>query len=424
MGEKFRKAALYPRVVKVHQDFPGEALRDIGGATAEAVARLRIAERVRPGQKVAITSGSRGIAHVPEVIARVVAAVRAQGAEAWIIPAMGSHGAATPEGQEEILRDYGVTAEAVGAPVISQPEVVQIGTTPRGVPVYVDRLLYEADHIIVVNRVKPHTDFSGKIESGLQKMMAIGFGKHHSASACHRYFVEYGYEPVLREVSAHIMERCRVLGGIALLENGYDETVRIVGVPRETLVEEEEALLAEAYQLLGRLPFEELHVLIVDEIGKHISGSGMDPNVTGRDTCSTHTVPQKPRIRRIIIRDLHPLSHGNAIGIGYADFVRRQAVEKIDWAASATNAVVGAGPETVRVPLTYDTDRECLDAAFMTVGPTPPPDLRLVRIRNTLRLDQFWASEALLPEIRENPALTLLTAPEPLRFDAQGNLVE
>jgi hypothetical protein len=424
MREELMARGGYPRVVKVHQDFPGEALRDIGGATAEAVARLRLAERVRPGQRVAITAGSRGIANLPTVIAQVVAAVRVRGAEACIIPAMGSHGAATPEGQEEILRDYGITAEAVGAPVISQPEVVRIGTTPRGIPVYVDRLLNEVDHILVVNRVKPHTDFFGKIESGLQKMMAIGFGKHHSASACHHYFVDYGYEPVLREVSAYIMEHCRVLGGIALLENGRDETVRIVGVPRETLVEEEEALLAEAYQLIGRLPFEELHVLIVDEIGKHISGSGMDPNVTGRDTCSTHTPPPKPRIRRIIVRDLHPLSHGNAVGIGYADFVRRQAVEKIDWAASATNAVVGAGPETVRVPLTYDTDRQCLDAAFMTVGPTPPARVRLVRIRNTLLLDQFWASEALLPEIRANPALTLLTEPEPLRFDAEGNLLD
>jgi hypothetical protein len=200
--------------------------------------------------------------------------------------------------------------------------------------------------------------------------------------------------------------------------------VRIVGVPRETLVEEEEALLAEAYQLIGRLPFEELHVLIVDEIGKNLSGAGMDPNVTGRDTCTTHTVPDKPRIRRIIIRDLHPLSHGNAVGIGYADFILRRAVDKIDWAPTATNAVVGSGPETVRVPLTYDTDRECLDAAFMTVGPTPTPDLRLVRIRNTLVLDHFWASASLLPEMQANPALTILTEPEPMRFDAEGNLVD
>jgi hypothetical protein len=411
-------------VVRVKQDFPGEALRDIPGAVAGAVARLRVAERVRAGQRVAITSGSRGIANVPEVIARLVAAVRTQGAEVCIIPAMGSHGAATPEGQAEILRDYGVTEEAVGAPVISQPEVVRIGTTPLGVPVYVDRILAEADHIIVVNRVKPHTDFFGQIESGLQKMMAIGFGKHQGASACHHYFVDHGYEAVLREVSQLIMDHCRVLGGVALLENGYDQTVCIVGVPRETLVEEEEALLAEAYQLIGRLPFEELHVLLVDEIGKNLSGAGMDPNVTGRDTCTTHTVPDKPRIRRIIIRDLHPLSHGNAVGIGYADFALRRAVDKIDWAPTATNAVVGSGPETVRVPLTYDTDRECLDAAFMTVGPTPTPDLRLVRIRNTLLLDHFWASESLLPEIRENPALTILTEPEPLRFDGEGNLVD
>lgn len=424
MSEPWTTVAEYPRVVRVRQDFPGEALRDIPGAIAEAIARLRVPERVRAGQKVAITAGSRGIAHLPEVLAGVVAAVRARGAEVYIIPAMGSHGAATPEGQAEILRDYGITEAAVGAPVISQPEVVRIGTTPLGIPVYVDRLLAEADHIIVVNRIKPHTDFFGKIESGLLKMMAIGFGKHQGANACHRYLVDHGYEAVLREVSGLIMERCPVLGGVALLENGYDETVRLVGVPKETLVAEEEALLAEAYQLLGRLPFEDLHVLIVDEIGKNLSGAGMDPNVTGRDTCTTHTVPTTPRIRRIIVRDLHPLSHGNAVGIGYADFALRRAVDKIDWAPTATNAVVGAGPESVRIPLTYDTDRECLDAAFMTVGPTPTPDLRLVRIRNTLALEEFWASESLLPECEENPALTILTEPEPMRFDAAGNLVD
>ena len=395
---------------------------DVAGAVAEAVDRLRVKQRIRPGQRVAITAGSRGIANLPEVVGGLVAAVREQGADVCIVPAMGSHGGATPEGQAEVLRHYGIVESAVGAPVVSQPEVIRIGTTSRGIPVHVDRVLARADHIIVVNRVKPHTDFSGRIESGLLKMMAIGFGKHHSAGACHHHLVDRGHEEVIREVSGRVMDHCGVLGGVAMLENGYHQTVRVVGVPRETLVEEEEALLVEAYGLLGRLPFEDLDVLIVDEIGKNISGAGMDPNVTGRDTCSTHVVPDKPRFRRIIVRDLHPLTHGNAVGIGCADFVRRKAVEKIDWAPTRANAVTAASPEGARLPITYETDRECLDAAFMTVGTTPIPKLRLVRILNTLFLEEFQASESLIPELRGRPGLTVLTEPRPLGFDAEGNL--
>ena len=333
-----------PRWAPVRQTFGGTPVTDVPGAVAAALAQLGVDGRVKPGQRVAVSAGSRGVANVVAVTRAAVAELRRLGAEPFVFPCMGSHGGAQPAGQLDVLTSYGLTAAAVGAPVISQGEVVPLGQTPSGVPLWCDKLAFEADHLLVINRVKPHTDFSGLIESGPTKMLAIGLGKHHGAEDCHRRFVQRGYEPVLREVGDALWARLPLLGGLGLVENGHDLTVRIGAVHPHRHEEDEAELLAYAKEVFGYLPFDELDVLLLDEIGKDISGAGLDPNVTGVDCCKTHTVPDTPRILRIGIRSLTPASHGNAAGIGQADFALQRCVDAVDWQVTATNLIVAAAP--------------------------------------------------------------------------------
>lgn len=414
----------WPRWALVEQSFAGTPITDFGAAVAEVVAELRLADRIRPGQRVAITAGSRGIANIVAVTAAVVAEVRRLGAEPFVFPCMGSHGGATPAGQAEVLHSYGITEAAVGAPVISQGEVVPLGETVGGIPLWADKLAAAADHLIVVNRVKPHTDFSGILESGPTKMLAIGVGKHFGAEDCHRRFVSRGYVEVLREVGDALWSRLPVAGGIGLVENGHDRTVRIAAVRPDCHEADEVALLAYAKEVFGYLPFDDLQVLLIDWIGKNISGSGMDPNVTGVDCAKVHTPPPVPRILRLCLRGLTAESHGNAAGIGQADFVLQRCADAVDWQATATNVVVAAAPESGRCPLTYPTDAAMLTAAFRTIGPVPPPEVRLARVRSTLHVDRLLVSEALLPELREHPRCRQVSEAALLAFDEQGMLAD
>ncbi len=413
----------YPRWARVRQRFPGEPVADIPAAVAAALAELRAGERVKPGDKVGITAGSRGIVNIVAVTAAAVAELKRLGAVPFVFPAMGSHGDANPEGQLAVLTSYGITESAVGAPVLSRPELASLGETKTGIPLWCDALAYGADHLVVVNRVKPHTDFSGMIESGPTKMLAIGVGKHTGASDCHRRFVERGYEEVIREVGDALWDRLPVLGGIGLVENGHEQTVAIGAVRPDSHEADEAALQERAKEVFGSLPVDFLHVLIVDEIGKNISGSGMDPNVTGTDCCRTHRPPEKPTIRRIVIRGLTEESHGNAAGIGNGDFVLQRCVDAVDWHATAVNVVTAASPEGGRCPLVYATDRDLLAACFLTTGELPPDQLRLIRIRNTLLVDDFLASEPLLPGLRRHPRCEVASDPEPMRFSDDGILL-
>lgn len=414
----------WPRWARVTQRFPGEPIVDVSAAVTAAMAELRVADKIRPGQTVAVTAGSRGIHGIVAIIAAVIAELKRLGAVPFVFPCMGSHGGACAEGQLEVLRDYGFTDEAVGAPVRSQYDLVPVGQTATGIPLWCDKLAFEADHILLVNRVKPHTDFSGLIESGPTKMLAIGIGKHVGANDTHRRFVERGYEAVIREVGDALWERLHVLGGIGLVENGHGDTVRIGAVRPESHEADEAALLETAKAVFGYLPFEHLHVLIVDEIGKDISGSGMDPNVTGTDACKTHTPPASPFIWRILVRGLTPASHGNASGIGNADFVLKRCADAIDWDVTATNLVTAASPEGGRLPLVYPDDVSMLEATFKTTGSTPPSELRLVRIKNTLHPDRMLVSEALLPEAAAHPRCTIQGDPQPMLFDENGLLCD
>lgn len=414
----------WPRLQRVRQTFPGREIDDLPAAVAAACTQIGLSAQLRRGDRVAITAGSRGVRDMTAVIRATVAQVKALGAEPFVFPCMGSHGGATAEGQAAVLESYGVTTEGVGAPVISQPEVVSLGQTTSGIPLWADRLAAEAEHLIVINRVKPHTDFTGLLESGPTKMLAIGLGKWFSASDCHRRFVDRGYEAVIREVGDALWERLPVAGAIGLVENGHDRTVRIAGIRRSAHESDEAALLAYSKEVFGYLPTDHLDILIIDAIGKNISGAGMDPNVTGTDCARVHTPPDLPRIQRILVRSLTPESHGNAAGIGMADFALRRCVEAIDWAATATNVVVAAAPESGRCPLVCATDREMLEAACLTTGSAPPEQLRIARIRSTLEVDDLLVSEPLLAELAAHPRCQLVGPLEPLVFDAAGFLPE
>jgi len=412
----------WPRLYRVTRRFPGTPLADVAAATREALAELAIESRVKPGQRIVITSGSRGVANMVATTAAAVAEIRRLGAEPIVIPAMGSHGGGTPEGQLAVLTGYGITPEAVGAPVVSQADVVSLGNTDGGVPLFADRLAAESDGLLVINRVKPHTDFTGELESGPNKMLAIGLGKWHSASTCHSWFCEQGYDAILREVGAALWQRLPMLGALGLVENGHHETVRIGAVRPSSAHADEAALLAEARKVFGYLPFERLDVLLVDQLGKDISGSGMDPNVTGADGCKLHGRRATPFIWRICVRGLSAATHGNATGIGNADYALRRCTDKVDWAATYTNTVAAASPEGARCPVVFADDRAMVEAAFRTSGPRAPESKRLVWIRDTLRVDDILVSEALLGELRDEVVATISEYGPGLDLDADGFL--
>jgi hypothetical protein len=407
---------------RIRQTFEGPAVQDIPAAVAAELTRVNVASLIKPGQSVALTAGSRGVANIAAILKAVAEYLRGLGAQPFIIPAMGSHGGGTAEGQLDVLRHYGITEERMGVPLRATMAVVPIGETPDGLPVWLDKYAAGADHIGVINRVKPHTDFGGAIESGLFKMMAIGLGKYRGAQLYHRANVQYGYEHVIRSVGRTVLERARIAFGLGVVENGYDQTAIIRAALATQLEATELELQARAKQLVARLPFEFLHLLIVEEMGKNISGSGMDTKVIGRLMNIVEPPPTRPRILRIYVRDLHDDSYGNATGVGLADFVSRRLAAKIDPRATYINCLTGLSPESARIPMTFDTDREAVEAALGTIGLVPPEAARIVRIKNTLLLEEMDVSEALLPEVRQRAGLEVLWGPKPLAFDHAGML--
>ncbi len=409
-----------PRMVRLRQTFPRPRVTDIPRAVADALDRAR--PPVGRGDAVALGVGSRGVANLDVIVAATVRYLQDRGARPFIFPAMGSHGGGTPEGQQAVLARYGVTEAAMGCPVRATMDVVQVGEA-LGLPVWLDRHAAEADWIGLVNRVKPHTDFKGTIESGLFKMMTIGFGKHRGAIQYHRANIHHGYETVITAVGREMLARARIAFGLATVENGYDETALIEAFGAADLEAGERRLLAQAREWMARLPFSRLDVLIVEEMGKNISGAGMDSNVIGRPTNPHEPFPADPRILWIVVLDLTEQSHGNATGIGNADFTTRRLVEKIDMKATLVNCITACAPNGARIPATYDTDREAIETALDCIGLTPPERARAIRIKNTLVLGEIEVSEALLDEVRARPDLTPLGDAAPLRFDAAGRLL-
>ena len=373
---------------------------------------------VRPGARVCLAVGSRGIDRIDAVVAATVERLREAGADVYIVPAMGSHGGATAEGQLEVLASYGITPEAVGCEIRSDMATVELGEVRPGVPVFLDRHAHdEADLIVPINRVKPHTDFTGEIESGLSKMIAIGLGKQRGADTFHRQGFATFHE-LIPAVAAFTLAHAPIPFGLALVENGHARLVRVEAVPAARILSRERELLVLAREAMARLPLAAIDVLVLDVIGKDISGLGMDSNVVGRYYTGPTGVP--PAIQRIVVRDLTAETEGNAVGIGMADVVLRQAVERMDARKTYVNCITAKTPEGARVALTVDTDREALAVALACCLRVAPPDATIVRVRDTKHLEQFYVSVPALPEVLAGGRCELLEPPHPIRFDATG----
>lgn len=418
----------FPPMTRVRQLFPRQPPMDTRAVLAREWEPLR--GQIRPGARIAIAVGSRGITGLAEIVAETVRWLRAAGAAPFIIPAMGSHGGATPDGQTEVLATYGVTAEAMGVPVRASLDVRRIGTSEHGVPVFCSEDALAADGIVIVNRVKPHTDFfSDTLGSGLLKMCVVGLGKRTGAAAMHGAAMRTGYETAIRGIAEVIERDAPLLAGVAIVEDQHHATARLRVVPRGRFAEEEAMLLTEARRLLPLLPFEEIDLLVVDRLGKNISGAGLDPNVIGRAVHRYATElgrlgRRAPFIRRIVVRDLTLETEGNAIGLGLADVTTTRVVRALDARKTYLNALTSLSPNSAKIPIHFDTDREAIARTLEslaledTVGTA-----RVVRIRNTLELGRLEVSAALLPEVRARSA-TLETegATAPWEFDTAGNL--
>ena len=407
----------FPRMVRIRQHFDDDPIADPRATAHEAAASLLEGAPIRPGQTVAITGSSRGIANIAEIIAGAVAALKEAGLRPFVVPAMGSHGGGTAECQAAVLHHYGVTEEAVGAPVRSCTDTVTLCHTPEGIPVVLDRLAAEADHILAVNRIKPHTHLTGPLESGLAKILVIGLGKPAGALTYHRAFMKHGFNEVFHAAVPLVLEHTSVLGGLGIIENALDHTARIVPVRSSEILEREPELLRDATARMAKLPFDNIHVLVVDQIGKDVSGAGMDTNIIGRDRPGPH-------IEVIFVRDLTAASEGNAIGIGLADVTVRRLVDKTNAEATFLNCATCMHLELIRMPYAFDTDREALAGAISGTTVTDPTDARIVWIRSTLALTEMEVSEPLVPELAGRTDIEVLGEPHPFGFQPNGALAD
>lgn len=413
----------YPRIFRVRQSFARQQVDKIPATVAAELASLKLGARVKPGQSVAVTAGSRGIANIATIIKAVVDHLKSLDLKPFIVPAMGSHGGGTPEGQTGLLAGYGITEQTMGCPIRASMETVIVCNAAEGFPVHFDMHARSADHVVVVNRIKPHTMFVGEVESGLMKMMLIGLGKHEGAKVYHRVIRNYSFGQIVRSVAKEVLSRCHILCGLGIVENAYDETAKIQAVAPEEFEARESELLVLARQWLPRLPFKEGHLLLIDEIGKNISGSGMDTNIIGRKFNDHEPrADEWPKIRIIAIRGLTPETHGNASGIGISELVRERVVLEMDQAITQVNCETAGHLTAAMIPISKKTDRQIIDTALTSVGMIEPPDAKVMWIRNTLQLAEVECSAAYYNEARERSDLTILEEPRDFAFDAEGNL--
>lgn len=376
-------------------------------------------EGVPDGGEVALGAGSRGIANLSRIVSGAVTGVNELGYEPFVFPAMGSHGGATAAGQREMLADLGVTESSVGCEIRSSMDVVEVGRTPeRDVPVFVDAHAAEADAIVPINRIKAHTDFDGPVESGLSKMLVIGMGKQRGAKTAHDWAVDWSLRQMLPEITERLLTELSVVGGVAVLEDQRDDTAVIEGIPPEGFLNREAELLETAYELMPTLPFDNLDILILDRQGKDISGQGMDTNVIGRRPFAIQEPePDRPDIKRIYTRSLTETTHGNAMGVGSADFIHGNLLADVDMSTSLINAVTAVTTRGVRLPPAVETDRAGLVASLSTIGIVDPGSVRLLRATDTMHLQRLYASPALLEEARTRDDLRVLQKPSPIGFD-------
>ena len=414
---------LFPRMFRLRQTFDARRVTDISGEVSRQLDSLKLNERIRPDQSVAITAGSRGIAHIGQITRAVVDHIKGLGAKPFIVPAMGSHGGGTAAGQTQLLEHYGITPEKMGCELRASMETVIVDRTPQGIPVHFDKHASLADHVLIVGRVKPHTGFVGDVESGLHKMMLIGLGKHEGAKIYHRAIADYSFMEIITAVAASVIAKCRVVGGLAIVENAYDETALIEAVSPARFLEREKELLKLATQWLPRLPFPVADLLIIDQIGKNISGTGLDTNVVGRKY-NDHAGTDRDTVRckRIFVRGLTDETHGNATGIGISEFTNQRTADAIDRKITAINCITGLHPTAAMIPIAYETDGEAISQALHTCGLVEPPHAKVIQIKDTLHLADVLVSEKYLDELSGRNDLERLSEPEEMSFDANGNL--
>ncbi len=415
----------FPRLYLVRQNFPDRRVADIPGTVTRELSTAGIGAALKPGSKVAIGVGSRGITNIATIARAVVDYWKSKGMQPFIFPAMGSHGAATAEGQADVLAHYGIHEATMGCPVISSLEVVSLGKTADGIEAFMDQNAFNSDGVMLIGRVKWHTDFAGQIESGLFKMMAIGLGKFAGAQRYHTYAYKMGLETVIRAIGRQVLASGKILGGLAILEDAHHNTGQLTAVPTATMEQREEELLALVKSWQGHIPIPHVDILILDEIGKNISGAGMDTKVANRSvTGLSNCWPGAPLIERIFVRDMSSNSYGNGVGLGMADVISDRLLNKIDWNPTRINSLTASTPAAIRTPVHFPTDRECIEVMMPTVGKLDMKDVTFCRIRNTMEVSRALVSENLLPQIKANPICEILEGPLPFEFDDSGNLTE
>ena len=413
----------FPKMLLVRQNFPDRALRDIPGTVSEELSGSGIGANLKAGASIAIGVGSRGISNIATITRAVVDYWKSRGIKPFIFPAMGSHGAATAEGQADVLAHYGIIEETMGCPIRSSLEVISLGKTPEGIDTFLDKFASGADGVMMVARVKQHTDFAGKIESGLYKMMAIGLGKWAGAKNYHTHAYNIGLETVVRSIGRQVLRSGKIIGGVAVLEDAYHNTAKIAAVRVEEMEQREEELQALVKTWAATFPLD-LDIVILDEIGKNISGAGMDTKVINRGVFGQYNPwPHVPKVNRIFVRDLSSVSYGNAAGVGLADVIADRLANKIDNRPTWINALTASTPAAVRLPIHYPTDRECLERIMPTVGKHDLLKVTIGWAKNTLELSPIALSENLRGEIENNPLLEIIEEAHPMPFDAEGNLV-
>lgn len=409
-----------PKLIKIRQNFKSEHLLDIEGSVKNQIDSLSISSK--PGASIAIAVGSRGVANINRIVKATVDTLKEKGVNPFIVPAMGSHGGATAEGQKEVLESYGITEEYIGVPIKSSMQVVELTQTTLKTRVFMDKYAYESDGVVVINRVKPHTDFHGTTESGLLKMCAIGLGKHKQALELHKYGV-YGLRELIPMTAREVLKSGKIIMGIGIVENAYDKTMVIKAVLPSEMEHEEIKLLDTSRKNMPALPVKQLDVLIVDEMGKDISGVGIDSNITGRIRIRGESDLSMPDITNIVVTDLTEASHGNALGMGLADFITNNLYNKIDFKATYENVLTSTFIERGKMPIVAETDRQAAEYALRTSGSIDISKARIIRIKNTLQLDEIFVSEPILDEIKGQSRIKVLGTFQYM-FDSMGNLVD
>jgi hypothetical protein len=412
----------FPRLLLVRQKFPDRRIPDVAAEVRKQLGASNFAARVKPGARIAIGVGSRGIHNIATIVRSVVHYWKDAGLQPFIFPAMGSHGAASAAGQADVLAHYGITEASMGCPVVSQLEVVSLGKTADGIEAFMDKIAYDSAGVMLVGRVKWHTDFAGTIESGLFKMMAIGLGKFAGAQRYHAYAYRLGLEHVILSVGRQVLQSGKILGGLAILEDANHNTAKLDAVPVEVMEERERENLALVKSWMAKIPMD-LDILVLDEIGKNISGAGMDTKVVNRGVNGEYNPwPDTPRFQRLFLRDLSELTYNSAVGLGMADVVADRLVDRIDWQPTWINSLTANTPAAIRTPIHFPTDRECLERVAPTVGKIDLDEVTYGWIRNTMELGRLALSENVRAAVERNPQLEI-EATVDFDFDGEGNLI-